>query len=163
LRHQRPSAPCGRRRRPRRRLEPGGRRPARQRPALPARACSEPRTTDRRLHFAGEMGLPPVNELGALDENSLAEIRSRFRELGFLPEVLAAAESVAPGQLDAVALPLVRSVLRQRGDPGAWLARLFTYGEALPGVAAREHLGPGPVAALLRSGLLVESGNFVRC
>src|SRR5262249_10965512 len=97
------------------------------------------------------------------DENSLAEIRSRFRELGFLPEVLAAAESVAPGQLDAVALPLVRSVLRQRGDPGAWLARLFTYGEALPGVAAREHLGPGPVAALLRSGLLVESGNFVRC
>src|SRR5262245_48205913 len=109
------------------------------------------------------MDLPPTAALGTLDDQTLFAIRSKFRELGFTPQVLGAAESLAPGQLDAVSLPLVRSVLRQHRDPGSWLARLFSYGEALAGTDAREHLGDVLVGALVRSGLLVEAAGKVRC
>jgi SAM-dependent methyltransferase len=109
------------------------------------------------------MPLPPIDGLDALDAATLSQVRARFRELGFGPEVLAAAESVAPGQLDAVSLPLVRWVLRRRGDSAAWLARLFSYGEVLDGEEARKQLGAAVVAALCRAGLLVETSHGVRC
>ena len=109
------------------------------------------------------MLLPPTEALDSLDAGTLADVRTRFQELGFRPEVLGAAESTAPGQLDAVSLPLVRWALRQRGDGGAWLARLFSYGETLSGSAARAHLGTTLLATLCRAGLLTESSEGVRC
>src|SRR5262249_21372515 len=116
-----------------------------------------------RLHRGVPMPLPPTDGLEALDDATLAQVRGRFRELGFGPEVLAAAESVAPGQLDAVSLPLVRWSLRQRGDAGAWLARLFSYGEVVSPGAAREQLGSMLLTALCRAGLLAEAPDGVRC
>jgi SAM-dependent methyltransferase len=109
------------------------------------------------------MPLPPTAGFDALDAETISQVRRRFQELGFGPEVLATAESSAPGQLDAVSLPLVRWCLRQRADPASWLARLFSYGEVLSRAAAQERLGATVLAALCRGGLLHESSEGVRC
>src|SRR5262249_1169929 len=75
------------------------------------------------------MRTPPIDRLESLRDRDLAALRERFQEQGFLPDVLARAESVAPRQLDAVSLPLVRWTLRRAGDAASRLALLFSYGE----------------------------------
>lgn len=110
------------------------------------------------------MRTPPIEGLETLTDRDLATLRERFQRLGFLPEVLARAESVAPGQLDAVSLPLVRWTLTRAGDVASRLALLFSYGEGLPVSAVESDLGASLLTRLGESGLLVKDGaDRVRC
>ena len=109
------------------------------------------------------MRTPPIDGLETLNDRDLAALRERFQRLGFLPEVLARAESVAPGQLDAVSLPLVRWTLRHAGDSASRLALLFSYGDGLPVSELEPDLGAGLLTRLGAAGLLVKDGDRVRC
>ena len=109
------------------------------------------------------MRTPPIDGLGTLTDGELAALRDCFRGVGFLPEVLARAESVAPGQLDTVSLPLVRWTLRTRGDPGDRMALLFCYGDTLPATELSRTLGEGLVRRLVEAGMLEESAGGLTC
>jgi SAM-dependent methyltransferase len=109
------------------------------------------------------MAVPAVEGLGGLSEADLRLFRDRVEALGYRPELLAEAEGVAPGQLDAVALPLVRWELTQRGDAAGRLGLLFSYGDAVAAEVLDGDLGANMVVALSRAGLLVAkpNGTFV--
>jgi SAM-dependent methyltransferase len=109
------------------------------------------------------MRTPPIDALEVLTDELLAALRERFVALGFLPEVLGRAESVAPGQLDTVSLPLVRWTLRARGEPGDRMALLFCYGDAVPAARLSEDLGPAGVQALVDAGVLREAPGGLAC
>jgi SAM-dependent methyltransferase len=111
----------------------------------------------------GPMPLPEIQGFRVLESATLVHLGSRFRELGFSEELLARAESVAPGQLDAVSLPLVRWHLRRLSGPGPRLARLFSYGESLDRPSLREDLGSELVDALQASGLLLKADTGLKC
>ncbi|HEY1334726.1 MAG TPA: methyltransferase, partial [Myxococcaceae bacterium] len=109
------------------------------------------------------MRTPPIDGLEVLTDDALAALRQRFRDLGFLPEVLGRAESVAPGQLDTVSLPLVRWTLRARGEPGDRMALLFCYGDAVPAAALSRDLGQDGVRGLVEAGVLREAPGGIAC
>ena len=48
------------------------------------------------------MRTPPIDGLETLTDGELAALRERFQRAGFTSEVLARAESVAPGPQDVV-------------------------------------------------------------
>ncbi len=109
------------------------------------------------------MRTPPVDRLTAITDSELAGVRERFHAAGFNSELLAIAESVAPGQLDAVALPLVRWTLRSRSDAASRLALLFSYGDRLPAREVEQDLGTTLVDALRRAGVLQEGPGGLAC
>ena len=109
------------------------------------------------------MRTPPIDGLDTLTDGALAALRERFEQLGFLPELLARAESVAPGQLDAVGLPLVRWTLRSRGTPADRLGLLFSYGDVVSATEVSHDLGEEIVRALLAAGLLSEGPGGLSC
>ncbi|HZJ52764.1 MAG TPA: methyltransferase [Myxococcaceae bacterium] len=109
------------------------------------------------------MRTPPIDGLETLTDADLASLRERFQRLGFVPEVLARAESVAPGQLDVVSLPLVRWTLRARGEPGDRIALLFTYGDAVSAAEVSSDLGQGLVRSLVDAGVLHEGPAGLVC
>ena len=109
------------------------------------------------------MRTPPIDALEVLTDDALAALRERFRDLGFLPEVLGRAESVAPGQLDTVSLPLVRWTLRTRGEPGDRMALLFCYGDAVPTATLSRDLGQVLVRELVEAGVLREVPGGLGC
>ena len=105
------------------------------------------------------MGIAAVDGLQKLSETDLRRFRERLDALGYRPELLAEAEAVAPGQLDAVSLPLVRWELAQRGDAAGRLALLLSYADAVDAVRVETDLGADLVAGLTEAGLLVRSAN----
>jgi SAM-dependent methyltransferase len=110
------------------------------------------------------MGTPGIDGLAGLSRAELTRFREKLEAHGYTPEFLAAAESLAPGQLDAVALPLVRWELRERHDAAGRLGLLFSYGDAVDATTVAEDLGPELVGALSRAGLLVETlDGAIRC
>jgi SAM-dependent methyltransferase len=109
------------------------------------------------------MRTPPIDGLEKLTDGELAALRERFRQLGFVPEVLARAESIAPGQLDVVSLPLVRWTLRARGQPADRIALLLVYGAAVSSTEVSADLGEGLVRRLMESGLLHDGPDGLVC
>ena len=109
------------------------------------------------------MRTPPIDGLETLTDADLAALRERFQGRGFLPDVLARGESVAPGQLDTVSLPLVRWTLRARGEPGDRMALLFCYGDAVSAAEVSHDLGAGLVRTLLAAGVLREGPGGLVC
>lgn len=105
------------------------------------------------------MAVAAVDGLKKLSDAELRRFRESVDALGYRPELLAAAESVAPGQLDAVSLPLVRWELARRGDAAGRLALLLSYGDAVDAGAVAADLGPDLVEALTGAGLLEVSGT----
>jgi SAM-dependent methyltransferase len=109
------------------------------------------------------MRTPPIDGLETLTDGELAALRERFLQVGFLPEVLGRAESVAPGQLDVVSLPLVRWTLRARGEPADRIALLLVYGDAVPVAEVSRDLGEGLVRRLVEGGLLRDGPEGLVC
>src|SRR5208283_2616150 len=101
------------------------------------------------------MSVPAIDGLKRLSTDSLRRFRERVDALGYKPEFLAEAESVAPSQLDAVSLPLVRWELARRGDAAGRLALLLGYGDAVQADRVETDLGRDLVAALVGAGLLL--------
>ena len=80
---------------------------------------------------------------------------------GYTYDTIAAAERVAPMQLDAVRLPLVAWWLERRPGPDAVLARLFAYDGRVPIGAAAGALGDGVLEALLGAGIVAARDGAV--
>ncbi len=102
------------------------------------------------------MGMSAVDGLTELSEQQLTHLREQVATLGYGPALLAETESLAPGQPDAVALPLVRWELLERGDAASRLALLFSYGGEVDAAVLAMDLGTELVAALKAAGLLAE-------
>jgi SAM-dependent methyltransferase len=100
-----------------------------------------------------------LDRLGALSDAACAGLIDRFRAAGFTDELVNEAARFAPGLLLGPRLPLLRWWLSQRPEPGARLARLFTYEEPLPAAEAREALGAELADALVRAGILAPSAD----
>ena len=99
-----------------------------------------------------------LEALEHFDDATLAELRERLATCEFDASFVGRAEAIAPGQLDQVRLPAVRSWLRREGSPAAVLARLFAYRDR---VSFEELTSAVPVRiadALLAAGVLVASG-----
>ncbi len=103
--------------------------------------------------------LPPLDGLAKISDESCALLRERFRTVGFVPELVAEAESFFPGALRSPRLPIVRWWLERRPELGAALARLFVYDDTLTEMVARNALGPELLACLLDAGVLEHAPN----
>ncbi len=88
-------------------------------------------------------------------------LRDALARHGYDGEMLGACEAWAPGQLDAVRVPLVLHELRRRQDPAAAIARWFAYDDALTRREAEGLLGAATVDALLVGGVLVPRGELI--
>ncbi|HEY6099835.1 MAG TPA: PqqD family peptide modification chaperone [Anaeromyxobacter sp.] len=106
-------------------------------------------------------GLPPVEPIARLPDTALEDLRRAVARSGYAFETLAAAERVAPQQLDAVRLPVVHWWLERRPGPDAVLARLFAYEARVPIGAVRGALGEALVDALARAGILAAADGRV--
>jgi SAM-dependent methyltransferase len=102
--------------------------------------------------------LPPIERLIQLSDEVCAALRARLASSGYSPALVAEAEAVAPGQLDAVRLPLVHWWLERKGGTGAALARLFCYLSSLTRAEAEEALTAPVLGALETVGVLRERG-----
>src|SRR5690242_7354280 len=103
------------------------------------------------------MSLAPVDRLPSLPDAICARVVARFHAAGFTAELIAEAERFAPGLLLAPRLPLLRWWLARRPEPGARLARLFKYDEALAAGDAGDALGADLASALTDAGILASS------
>ena len=99
-------------------------------------------------------GLPPIEPIGRLADAELDALRLAVARSGYTFETLAAAERVAPMQLDAVRLPLVHWWLERRPEPAAVLARLFAYQARVPIGAVAGLLGGSLTEILVGAGVL---------
>jgi methylase of polypeptide subunit release factors len=106
--------------------------------------------------------LGSLERLAVLDGPTCEALRTRLREAGWTLEFLGAAESVAPGVLDAVRLPLVESWCARRGGPGAVLARLLAYDLPVCRGEAEEALGGALLDRLEMAGLVAVAGERVQ-
>jgi len=105
------------------------------------------------------MSLAPVDRLPSLPDAVCARVVARFHAAGFTAELIAEAERFAPGLLLAPRLPLLRWWLARRPEPGARLARLFKYDEALAAGDAGDALGADLASALTDAGILASSAD----
>ena len=100
--------------------------------------------------------------IARLKSGACLSLRDRLRAAGWNDELMAAAEAVAPGHLDAVRLPVVDAWLSRRGGTGSALARLFAYDGMVSRLEAESALGTDLVAGLLDAGLLQATISGVR-
>lgn len=84
--------------------------------------------------------LPDVSRLETLSDADLQALREALSPL--TADLVARAEAVLPGALDAVRLPVVQAWWRQQSGPGPLLARLFAYADHLTPAEAEQTLGP---------------------
>jgi SAM-dependent methyltransferase len=105
------------------------------------------------------MAVAAVDGLRRLSDDVLRRFRERVEAVGYRPELLAAAESVAPGQLDAVSLPLVRWELARRRDAAGRLGLLLSYGDAVDADEVAADLGADLVVAFTDAGLLLKTSG----
>src|SRR5438105_4095210 len=110
----------------------------------------------------GLMPLVPVEPLSDLSDSVLSSLREALIRGSYDEEALSMAERVAPGQFDAVRLPLVRWTLEQRGDARSQLALLFAYQCEVSEATVRSLLGVGVVEALLGAGVLQRGEGGLR-
>ncbi len=78
----------------------------------------------------------PLDGLAQLQDGAWAALRDRLVTAGYVPALIAEAESIVPRWLDAVHLPAVDWWLERRASPAADLARLFAYGGRLSRASA---------------------------
>jgi SAM-dependent methyltransferase len=109
----------------------------------------------------GAGALPPIEPIARLPGETIDALRAAVVRSGYSYDTLAAAERVAPMQLDAVRLPLVAWWLERRPGPDATLARLFTYQARVPIGSVAAALGDGILDALVGAGILAASGGTV--
>jgi SAM-dependent methyltransferase len=95
-----------------------------------------------------------IDGLSGLPEAVCAGLRAHFAAAGFSAALIEEAELFAPGVLLGPRLPLLRWWLGRRPEPGAALARLFTYQDTLSDGEARAALGPDLFDPLLDAGVL---------
>jgi methylase of polypeptide subunit release factors len=92
----------------------------------------------------------------------LSRLRRAAQDARFDGSMLARAEAVAPGQFDAIRLPIVHAWLRRLDDPAAVWARLFAYRDAVEPARVRQALGDEITSALEELGVLARDGDAVR-
>ena len=100
------------------------------------------------------MTLPPLDGLLRITHDACAALRARFRSAGFDKALVGEADAFLPGVLRQPRLPLVRFWLEQRPGPGAALARLFVFEDALTESAANDALGPELFSQLVEAGVV---------
>lgn len=105
--------------------------------------------------------LPPIEPIARLPGDILDALGAAVARSGYSYDTIAAAERIAPMQLDAVRLPLVAWWLERRPGPDAVLARLFTYQARVPIGAAAEALGQQVLDALAGAGIVEAAGGAV--
>lgn len=119
-----------------------------------------PRRGTPSLAVTGD--LLDLEALSSLPDRQLASLREALRNAGYDARMLAKAEAIAPRQFDAVRLPLVQAWLADQSGPGAILARLFAYRDALAREDVTRALNPELAAALEACGALIREGERVR-
>lgn len=105
------------------------------------------------------MPLASQEKLDRLDETTATALRDRLRACAYDAAILDRCERIAPGLFDPVRLPLVRWHLERTDGPGAVLARLFAYADALARPAVEQALGEGLTRALLEADVLGAEGD----
>jgi 2-polyprenyl-3-methyl-5-hydroxy-6-metoxy-1,4-benzoquinol methylase len=100
------------------------------------------------------MSLPALDRLLALDPIVVAALGTCLRDAGYTSEVIGTAESVPRHLLDPVRRPLVHDILIRQGTPGARLALLFSYKEAVRLADLEPVLGPDLLRVMLDCGLI---------
>jgi len=103
-----------------------------------------------------------LEALSSLPDRQLVALREALRTAGYDARLLADAEAIAPRQFDAVRLPLVQAWLADQPGPGAILARLFGYRDALGRDDVTRALNPELAGALEACGVLIRQGERVR-
>ncbi|MGH1345274.1 MAG: methyltransferase [Nannocystales bacterium] len=103
-----------------------------------------------------------LEALSSLSDRQLVALREALRTAGYDARMLSMAESIAPKQFDAVRLPLVQASLATQPGPGAVLARLFAYRDALGRDDVTRALNPELAGALEACGVLIREGERVR-
>jgi SAM-dependent methyltransferase len=105
------------------------------------------------------MSAAPIDGLSLLTDATCGDLRAHFAAVGFTPDLITQAELFAPGLLLGPRLPLLRWWLEQRSEPGAALARLFVYHDALPSADARSALGAELTDALIAAGVVAPAST----
>lgn len=105
--------------------------------------------------------LPPVDPITRLTDAALQALRGAVLRSGYTFDTLAAAERVAPMQLDAVRSPLVSWWLERRPGPDAVLARLLNYDARVPIGAVAGALGEAVLDLLCGAGILWAADGLV--
>jgi methylase of polypeptide subunit release factors len=108
------------------------------------------------------LSLGDVRALASLDDESLATFRARLGQHGFDDALLGRLEGIAPRQLDAVRLPLVRYHLRTHRSAASTLARLFAYADPVERALVDEALSPSLTTRLLDVAMLVANGEHLQ-
>lgn len=108
------------------------------------------------------IALAPIDGLAQLDDAMCAEFRARLLATGYDGEILGTVERIAPGMLQAVREPLVRSHLARHPGAAATLIALFGYSFTVPAPDAARALGAGLMAALEAVGILIRNDGAVR-
>ncbi len=103
-----------------------------------------------------------LEALSSLPDRQLVALREALRTAGYDARMLSEAEAIAPRQFDAVRLPLVQGWLAGQAGPGAILARLFAYRDALGRDDVTRALNPELAGALEACGVLIRQGERVR-
>lgn len=98
--------------------------------------------------------LADTGALEHLDDEIVDSLHEMLLKHGFDADFISRAESIAPGQLDQVRLPVVHWWLRRERSPAALLARLFAYADPIAAEELEETFPPGVAEALLEVGLL---------
>lgn len=102
-----------------------------------------------------------LEPIEALDATTLQRVAELFEAAGYGVETVIRAESVVPGQLDAVRMPLVHRALLDAGDPAALLACVFLYDALVPYASLGAALGRRLVDWLEQIGLARRVGDLV--
>lgn len=97
---------------------------------------------------------PKLEALLSLSPAVVDGLREAMATDDFSDAIIGRAESVAPGQLDPIRLPLVHQWLRASDEPAAIWARLFAYRDRVAEAEALGVLGDTGLAALVDAGAL---------
>jgi SAM-dependent methyltransferase len=100
--------------------------------------------------------------LSRLPDDVLALLRQRLTAARFDEDIIAECETIVPGQLDRIRVPLVHSVLEARGDATGVITQLFMYQGTVTRPALEQALGSDLVAALERASWLACDDTGVR-
>ena len=104
--------------------------------------------------------LADLQALLAADDHDLAGLRSCLLRIGFDDQVLAAAESVASGLVDALRLPLVHAHLLASERPSWLAAALWLYRATLTAEHSAALFHPKEREILAKLGLIEEDNGY---